>query len=102
GPHAMNVESQPGRPKFSDLDGELAVNNIAELLGNIEATIFVLDEALKSVAPNKAQLHPEMFVHVMRMCLSWLIISLAKVNELWGRYGAFASDGTTDKMRAVV
>ena len=81
-------------------DAEYAFNTLTELVGNIDGAIFTLAEALDSA--NERKLDQMMFVHIFRMTISWLILSLAKTKELWERYGKMAQEQTKISMRSIV
>jgi hypothetical protein len=81
-------------------DAEYAFNTLTELVGNIDGAVFTLAEALDSA--NDRKLDHMMFVHIFRMTISWLILSLAKTKELWERYGKMADEQTKSSMRAIV
>lgn len=93
-------EAQKSNNELTDADAEYAFNMLTELTGNLEAGILVLDEAI--VGAQGDALSAMMFVNIMRMTLSWLILSLAKVEELWRKYGRFATGETKVKMRSIV
>lgn len=88
------------RPALTDTDAEDAFNILLELAGNIEASIFMLEEAVGAL--RRDELDHMMFVHLNRMAISWLILSLAKVDELWPKYGALAEEQTVQTMRSIV
>ena len=86
--------------QFDTEHAELAINLIAEQIGNIEAAIWTLDEALTKTQSDN--LHQLLFVQIFRMCLSWLILTTAKVEELWREYGSLAEPYSRDRMRAAL
>jgi hypothetical protein len=88
------------RAVLTDADAEDAFNLLMELAGNIEASIFMLDEALGALKRN--DIEQMMFVNLYRMSISWLILSLAKIEELWSKYGRLAEETTTKTMRSIV
>lgn len=92
----MSVEDY--KETFSAKDGELAVNLLAEQVGNLESALFVLGEAI--TAQKEKVLDSHMYQQIYRMCMSWLLLTCTKVEELWKTYGAFASDETTSMMRS--
>jgi hypothetical protein len=92
------MSTQPSEP--SRQDAEDAFNTLTELIGNIDGAIFTLAEALDSA--NDRTLDHMMFVHIYRMTLSWVILSLAKTKELWERFGRLAGDETKVSMRAIL
>lgn len=96
----MESTADDYRASITAEKAELAFNSIAEQLGNFEAAIFILDDALTRV--QKKQLWPEMFPHIYRLTISWLILTTAKVEELWRKYGVLAQPGSREKMRAVL
>jgi len=81
-------------------DAEYAFNTLTELIGNIDGAVFTLAEAIDSA--NDRRLDHMMFVHIFRMTVSWVILSLAKSKELWGRYGKLAQEHTKTSMRAIM
>jgi len=93
----MNAQHSAG---VSEADAELAINNIAEQIGNIEAAIFVMDEGLTST--QQGNLHFLMFQQIFRMCLSWLVLTAVKIEELWRKYGTIATPYTRERMRAAI
>ncbi|HET8942796.1 MAG TPA: hypothetical protein VFN13_12505 [Rudaea sp.] len=93
----MSTESQPN---ISQQDAELAINIIAEQIGNIKAAIFTMDEAHTSAQQHK--LHFQMFQQVFRMCFCWLILTAAKVEELWRSYGILATPYAKERMRGAL
>jgi hypothetical protein len=84
-------------PVVSEDDAELAIKNIAEQIGNIEAAIFVMDEGLTST--HQGNSHFPMFQQIIRMCLSWLGLTAVKIEELWWKYGARATRYTRERTR---
>jgi len=97
--HSMANANQY-KSSITEERAELAFNCIAEQLGNIEAAIFMLDDCLTRV--QAGTLWPLMYQNVYRVTVSWLILTMAKVEELWRKYAVLAEPTTREKMKAVL
>lgn len=88
------------RPSVNQEEAELAINLLAQLVGDIEAALFTLDDALTRT--QQGTMFQMMFQQVMRMCLSWLILVSTKASELWEGFGTLAGDEAKGKMKAAL
>ena len=80
-------------------DAEFAINQLKELADNLQTACFVLSEAFDAVQEKKIDLMG--FVGINRMTMSWIVLSLFKVDELWRKYGRLAKS-SKEGMKAVL
>lgn len=89
-----------GRQAVTEEEAELAINLLSQLVGDIEAANFTLEDVI--LRARRGEVGPMMFQQVMRMCLSWLSLVSTKASELWEGFGSLASMETRAKMRAAL
>jgi hypothetical protein len=86
-------------PTISERDAEFAVNHLTELADNLFAATHVTN--IFGMAGVRKELTLVELAPFFRMTFCWIIISLWKVVELWGRFGLLASDEHKVEMRAL-
>lgn len=93
----------------NERNAEFAVNLLKEYADNLVAALFVMQEAANYYSESdddeddtEEARPPVGPAPVLRMTLSWLVVSLYKVKELWGYFAPMASDGMKRRMGAVV
>jgi hypothetical protein len=88
------------RAKFGPEDAELAANLLGQHVGNIEGAIFALDRFQR--LKNLNHLPFMLWVHVLHMCLGWLVLTVTKTQEIWQIYGFFAEKEAREAMPAAL